>query len=229
MINLKEGIVLLTAALVLGYIIGFPSFSFATWIISSLLALLILTFNTAGKKIAAYFYGSDAEISHWHITTYGFWTSMYFKKPFPMWIFAPLVLAFATLGYVKWLAITTFEAAPTVLRTRRKFANISEWDLALIAIAGIFANILLAFFGRIFGFNDFAMFNLWFALFNLIPISNLDGSKIFFGSRFLWIFSIIFLIALMILFDIAGLLATLVLALLIASIGLGIYYYLVEA
>ncbi len=229
MINVKEGVVLLTSALVIGYIIEFPEFGWMTWLISSLLAVLLLAFNVAGKKLTAHFYNANAEIKHWHIGTYGFLKAQYFKKPFPMWIFAPLVLGFASLGYIKWLAITTFEATPTVLRTKRKFANITEWDLGLIAAGGILFNLLLAFTSRLLGFNDFATINLWFILFNLLPISDLDGSKIFFGSRFLWVFTLIFTIALFLLFEIAGLMITLILAVLIALAAIVLYYYLFEA
>jgi len=38
------------------------------------------------------------------------------------------------------------------------------------------------------GFNYFATLNLTFVFFNLIPLADLDGSKIFFGSKVLWTF-----------------------------------------
>ena len=68
-----------------------------------------------------------------------------------------------------------------------------------IAATGIIANLFLAlifyFIGGNFGVL-FAKLNIWFAFFNMIPISDLDGNKIFFGNLVLWSFlAIITLIA----------------------------------
>ena len=48
-------------------------------------------------------------------------------------------------------------------------------------ITGIIISYLL-------GYPDFARLNLYLAFFNMIPISDLDGNKIFFGSIVLWSF-----------------------------------------
>ncbi|MFH1612733.1 MAG: hypothetical protein ABIB46_03245, partial [bacterium] len=60
--------------------------------------------------------------------------------------------------------------------------------IAYIAAAGIFVNLLFAFLAYLIGFSEFAKLSIWFAFFNMIPISNLDGNKIFFGSKVLWSF-----------------------------------------
>jgi len=229
MLNRREIVVLLTSALVLGYLFKFPAFSVKSWLFSSLLALLILGVNVSGKKFVAFLYDSDARIDHWNLSTYGFWESMSFKKPFPTWIFVPLILVFVTLGYVKWLAIITFEASASSLRTKKSFSHMSDWDIALIAMGGILFTLVLAFFSRLFGFNDFATLNVLFALFSLVPFSTLDGIKIFFGSRFLWIFSVVFVVVMLLLFEITGLLVTLGIAVIIAAMALMLYYSLVEA
>ena len=61
MINQKEILILLSSALVLGYVISFSQFTFAAWAIAFLLAVLILGVNTVGKKTAANFFDSNAE------------------------------------------------------------------------------------------------------------------------------------------------------------------------
>jgi Zn-dependent protease len=38
------------------------------------------------------------------------------------------------------------------------------------------------------GFSEFSRLSIYFAFFNMIPISDLDGNKIFFGSLILWSF-----------------------------------------
>ena len=228
MINKKEIVVLITSALVLGYIFDFPDFGWITWLASSVSALLILAVNTAGKKVTAHIYDSYVEIKHWDLTQFGFRKTERFKNPIPVWLFVPLVLVFITAGFIKWLAVTTFDTSAQASRARRAFAHVGEWDLAMIAVGGILFNIILAFLGQLTGATDFARINLMFALYSLIPFSNLDGAKIFFGSRLLWVFSVIFVLAMLLLFDLAGILATIVIALLIAIVVLVTYYYLIE-
>ncbi|MFC1685783.1 hypothetical protein ACFLZZ_02040 [Nanoarchaeota archaeon] len=229
MIDWKEMLTLASSALVLGYIIAFTTFTefnLKSWFIWFLLGLLILTVNTVGRKLTALFYDADAKISHWHIKRYGFWKWMYFKKLFPIWFILPVFLIWITDGFISWLAIITFEASPLKSRARRKFSEVTEWDLALIAIGGLLLNAVLAFVSYLLGFGDFAKINLMFILFNLIPISNLDGAKVLFGSRFLGVFAVIFALAMLILLDLTGAVPALLLAIIIGIVAVFLYYYL---
>ena len=80
------------------------------------------------------------------------------------------------------------------------FANLKwrEWGMALVALAGPFANFLLAFIfflighfsGAIYGasgelafftFRELIFINLGFMIFNLIPIPPLDGSRVLYA------------------------------------------------
>ncbi len=229
MLKIKEVLVLITAALVLGYLYQFPSFTWNGWAVSSSLALLILSFNALGYKIAARFFDSDAEIHHWTISRYGFHPQRYFSKPFPIWAILPLGLLFVTWGFVKWLAVTTFEASPLLLRERRAFSRVSDWDLALIAVGGLFFNVLLAFASRVYGFEEFAKINLYFVVFNLIPLGKLVGNKIFFGSKYLWVLVTVFALLILVLLDVAGIIGAVVTAALLALGGVALFYYLVIA
>jgi len=228
MITKREIVVLLTSALVLGYVFEFPSFGWLAWVISSAAALLILVVNTAGKKFTAHLYDSYAEIDHWNLTRFGFGRAEYFKNPVPLWLFFPLLFSFVTSGVVSWFAVTTFDTSAKASRVRREFSNIGEWDMAIIAFGGILFSVILAFVAQLFGATDFARINLLFALFNLIPISTLDGARIFFGSRLLWVFSLAFVLSMLLLFDLAGLFAVLLIALLIAVAVVLVYFYLLD-
>ena len=73
----------------------------------------------------------------------------------------------------------------------------TELHEGIIAIAGIVANLFFALVGYLVGFDEFARINLYYAFFNMIPVSNLDGNKIFFGSLLGWaVLATIILIAL---------------------------------
>ena len=73
-----------------------------------------------------------------------------------------------------------------------------EWGMALVAVAGPFTNILLAFIffvighftGWLYGtggevvafiFTEFVFVNLGFAVFNILPIPPLDGSRVLYA------------------------------------------------
>ena len=101
----------------------------------------------------------------------------------------------------KWLAILEFDVKPRIERVSRRhglyrFSEMTDWHIAVIAAAGVFANILLAiisysisgyFPGLETSFEYFAKLNVYYALWSLVPLSSLDGSKILFGSKLLWL------------------------------------------
>ena len=49
-------------------------------------------------------------------------------------------------------------------------------------------DICFAVLGYLVGFTEFARLNIFLAFFSMIPISDLDGNKIFFGSQIMWSF-----------------------------------------
>lgn len=168
-------------------------------------SFLIIFVNLIGKKIASFYFDSEIEIKIWEIQRYGFRPKDYLKKPFKLGIFLPLITSIIFLGKIGsfvWLAPLIFNIKPTIQKTARRhglytYSEITEDQMGLIAAIGIFANLFFAIIGYLIGSPEFSRLNIYFAFFNLIPISNLDGNKIFFGNFILWAFlSIITLIGL---------------------------------
>ena len=217
------------AALLMGYVFSLEKITFSYFLLASLMAVVILAVNFGAKKLAASLFDCNISFNLWAVKQFGFARSRHFKKPFPMWIVFPLVLAWASLGALKWIAVTVFDASPSPVALRRRYSEISEWELALIAVAGPFANILLALILQAFSLHEFAMFSALFAVLSLIPFSQLDGTKVLFGSRMLWIFSILLTLIVYILLGITNLTATVIAAVLIALAGVVLYYLFYEA
>ena len=52
---------------------------------------------------------------------------------------------------------------------------------------GIITNIILAIIGYAAGFELFAKLAIYYSVWSILPISSLDGTKILFASRALWL------------------------------------------
>ena len=156
---------------------------------------LVLIINIIAKKISSYYLESEVEIKIWEMKRYGYRAHSYLKKAFPMGAFLPLiskVFLFPLNSFV-WMGSLVFDVKAKIYRSARKhglykFSTMTEYHIGLIAASGIFANMLFAFLGYLINFPEFARLNLYYAFFNLIPFSDLDGNKIFFGSQILWTF-----------------------------------------
>lgn len=171
------------------------------FLIALLAIFIILLVNVLIKKTTAYFLESEIEIKLWEIKRFGFKTSDQFKKSFPLGAFMPIIfkiilLPLALLNHFVWMASLVFDVKAKAYRAAKRhgiysFSEMTEEHIGRIAAIGIIVNLILAgifyFVGGGFG-TIFAKLNIWFAFFNLIPISDLDGNKIFFGNLVLWSF-----------------------------------------
>jgi len=154
---------------------------------------IIIIANILAKKIASYYLDSEIEIKLWDIKRFGFRPENRLKNAFPAGAFFPIILSAFSAGILNWMACLTFEVKPKIYRAAKRhglysFSEMTEYHLGLIAAAGILINLFLAIVGYFLGFPLFAKLNVYYALFNMIPISDLDGNKIFFGSLILWTF-----------------------------------------
>lgn len=225
MFRLKESIFVLLASAVLGYVISFPAFSYEIWLRFSAISFIILLVNILAKKITAHKLGCEIEIEPWNIERYGFNRSSYFKWPIPAWLLWPVIVVWLSLGRVWWLVTTTFETFATTKKVGRKFAEVTEWDIALIAFAGIIANLAVMAFAAAFGYNQFVFISLWFIFFNMLPFPAYDGGRIFFGSRFFWVFIFTLILAVTMLLHIALNELTIIIVTLITAIFLIVLLY----
>ncbi len=195
MLKLKEFVFVIAIALILAFSFtvasGFENFLF---ILLSFLAIIFI--NVFAKKIAAFFLESEIEIRIWEISRYGFKPHRRFKRNVPLGAILPIVISALSIGLVQWMASLVFDVKAKTYRAAKKhglyrFSEMTETHIGLIAASGIFANILFAIIGYFIGLPEqmnFVIISIYFIFFNLIPISDLDGNKIFFGNIVLWTF-----------------------------------------
>ena len=185
----KEIATIILATIILGLVVSYPSTK--TILAASISLLIIITLNILAKKSLGHYFEAKVNPKFWSWYQYWFTKRSHFKKPVPM-LWLPLLVAFLSQGLFWWLAILEFDVSPKTERVSRRhglyrFSEMTDWHIALIATAGIVINLLASIVGYLLGFEFFARLSIFYAFWSIIPLSSLDGSKIFFGSRALWI------------------------------------------
>lgn len=192
MFNKKEIASILVASVFLAFAITLlKTVNLFLWTLLSV--FIVIMINVFAKKIAAFYYESDVEIKLWEFKRYGFTSNQKTKIPFPAGLFFPLIskiILFPFNGFV-WMASLVFDVKPKSWRVAKKhgfysFSEMTEDHIGYIAAFGIMANLIFAVIGYLIGYPLFSRINIWFAFFSMIPISELDGNKIFFGNLTIW-------------------------------------------
>lgn len=191
----REVLHILIAIIVMAVVVSFSSLlklEFAALGLALLFSAIIIIINIAAKKWAAN--SLDADVNHelWMWSRYGFKPSEHLKSSAPMGVILPLVLSAFTLGKLKCMSLLTYQTSALTRRAAKRFGHYSftemtQWHHALIGAAGIVASLLLSFIAYFIpGLEGLPKLAAFYAFWNMIPISSLDGTHILFGSRVLY-------------------------------------------
>ena len=201
MLNLKEISSIVIATLIIGITINL--FKGVETLFYTILAVFcVIIINILAKKITSFYLDSEIEVGFWKVERYGFKPSQYFKKAIHAGIILPILVLIISMGTLPWYASLQSEVKPLSHKAVRRsgllsFTEISENDLSLISAAGVASVLILSFFAYIVNLPLLSRIAIHFAFFNMLPISSLDGAKLFFGNKPLWfVLGIITLIAL---------------------------------
>ena len=157
-----------------------------------LFSAIIIASNILGKKLAASRLDSNVTHSIWKLQRYGFKPERTFKNPKLFGIIVPLLITAISIGSLKVMSILTYET--TALKRRAahrhgsyRYTEMTDWHIALIGAAGIIFTLTLAFISYwIPGAALLTKGASYYAFWNLLPFSKLDGTQIYMGSRVLW-------------------------------------------
>jgi Zn-dependent protease len=201
MLNKKEIAHIIIITIILAFSISLIQ-SMELFLITLGFVFLIIMINTLSKKIVGYYFEAQVETKLWEMERYGFLgavikgfyhPSKKFKQAIPLGAILPIVIKVLSLGYINWMASLVFDIKAKKYKVAKRhgfytFSEITEFHIGLIAAAGILANLFFAVVGYLIGATEFARLNIYYAFFNMIPLSKLDGNRIFFGSLLLWSF-----------------------------------------
>jgi len=157
--------------------------------------VIIIGINILIKKFVGYKFETKVKIKFWSWYRYGFRKDAHFKKPIPM-LWLPLILSLFSRGMFWWLTVLEFDVESLPERASRRhglyrFTEVTEYHIGWIAALGIVANIVFAIIAYIIGQEYFAKLSIYYAAWSFLPLSTLDGGKILFASRGLWLVMLI--------------------------------------
>lgn len=241
----------IAASLVIGFVFSFGAqANLLSWLKEFILATLLggfaLYIKVLGQKYAAVSNGAEAKFELWTISRFWFNKASVLKKPvtqfskvfynftfilFSFWLILPVLLVFLSNGNIHFLAVSTLAVGVTAAhRLGKKYIQPSEAEIAKIALVGPVLNILFALIVKtLFGLSGiaglFVSINIALAISNMIPLPKLDGGLIFFGSKLLYIFSVIFILGCTFLIYFLTIVPAVILSLIFATTILVLYYY----
>lgn len=191
----SEIFALVLAMVILAIVISFrdlvlPDFSGVGF--AFLFAFIIIAINTIGKKITASRLDAHVEHSILGWLHWGMKPHHHFKKPIPVGLLIPLIISAFSLGTAKVMTILSYDTSALKRRAAKRhgymsFTEMTDMHNALIGAGGIILTLISSIiFYFIPGLEYLARLSIFYAFWNILPISKLDGAQIFFGSRLLW-------------------------------------------
>lgn len=195
MLNKNEVLVLLVVTLVLALSASITTNGLENLFGILLSVFIILILNTTAKKLSAFHFDSEIEVKLWEFKRYGLRPRDHFKNPIPIGIILPMlskIILFAFRNFA-WMASLIFDVKAKAYRAAKRhgiysFSEMTEYHIGAIAATGIAVTLASAVIAYFLGFPLFSRLSIFYAFFNMIPLSTLDGNKIFFGSLILWSF-----------------------------------------
>ena len=190
-----EVIQIILAIIALGVVAGFGAIielQLMTFIKIVIFAAIVMGVNIAAKKFMASHLDADVEHEVWRVQRYGLRPGQYLVKSIPAGIIFPIFISAITLGAINLMTILTYETRALKRRAARRFGPFSftemtDYHNALVGAAGIACVLFIAFLSYwISGWSILGRIATFYAFWNMIPFSKLDGSQIYFGSRVLW-------------------------------------------
>lgn len=186
--NIFAGVLLMFIVSALGFVIqGDAALTAQAFVFS----FIVIGVPVLVRKFVAY--SLDASVKHrvWNVFHYGVKPGMHFKKEVPFGLIIPLFFSLISLGLVKIMTFITYETRALKYRASKRFGfysytEMTDWHNGLIGASGIVSVLLVSLIGYLAGFEYLTKLAAFYAFWNMIPVSKLDGTQIFFGSKILY-------------------------------------------
>lgn len=158
----------------------------------ALFCIVVIAVNIFGKKLMANALDSDVDHHIFTLQRYGFKAHHKFKNEIPVGIIFPVIFALFSVGFLKVMTFLTYETRALKARAAKRFGpysytEITDWHNSLVGAAGISSMFILAIVSYFFPIlAPLVKLSIFYAFWNMLPISNLDGTQILMGSKVLY-------------------------------------------
>jgi len=246
--NQKEVNSLIIGVIILGFIFGFDDgqeiFIASHWLANFfrflLIAAISLLIHVIAHKITANKFGATIEYENWSIRRYWFSKKANFPlevlgvkllpiKKLPIGIVLALLFAFTSLGKIIFATIESIKIkSDRIKRIGKQFPELTDFETAIIGVSGPLISLFLALLFKSFNtpiLEPFIKVNYVIALYTMIPFPGLDGAKILFGSKGVYVLSLVFIIMSIALIMVTGIAMAIFLSIITALILFLIYLY----
>jgi hypothetical protein len=194
---MKESEILhiILAIFILAIVIGFESLIQGNYNFigkAFLYSFLIIGASVAAKKWAARTLDASVEHKTWFWQRWWFMPWAYIRPAIPAGVILPLFLSAFSLGFIKFMGILGYQTSALTRRAARRYGYMSFTEMtdmhnSLVGAAGIVAVLLVSFITYFIpGLDSLPRMAAYYAFWNLIPFSQLDGLQIFIGSKTIW-------------------------------------------
>jgi len=214
MFTKKEFSWIIIAIIIAGFIAILPLTPEKTpldFLVSLAIFAIIIFSSVIVKKITAGYFSITIEHKIWELQRFSFPERAKLKKPIPAGLIVPFIVSFLSQGVfggvLRPFTFLQFDSKNIPERRylrayegqARKFrrTEMNESDPAMVATSGFYVILLLAVLGIIFKLPELTKYSIYYGIWNLIPFSQLDGSRLFFGSFINWaLLAILYVVAL---------------------------------
>ena len=216
--------------LVFGFDDGRPDFNLLYYLTNLLkfiiISFIILLIYYRIQKFFAHRLGATIKITLWQAKN----LKIPFKKKkiqFPLWIIIPLLISFLSRGQIYFATVLSTELiANPAQRLGRKHIHLTLFEKAKVLVPAPIILILIALLLNPISFlKDIATVSLMISVFSMLPFPGLAGSEIFFGSKPIYIFSLVFILIIALLLNLLSSTTTLAIAIICGLVALITYLY----
>jgi hypothetical protein len=149
---------------------------------------------------------------------------------FPIGILISLGFTLASLGKIPFAAVSSYNLViEKTKRLGKKYIGVTDFEDAKIALAGPMATVILLIIVKAFNtsgmLDQFMLITAVMAGFDILPLPGLDGFKVAFGSKQLFVFGALFIYMMIFLSFVLSTIPAILLALAFSLIILVLYVY----
>lgn len=225
--NKKEAKLIILSIIVLSFAFGFndkrPDFVLSYWLLNMLQIIILVTISLLimeiTTRILAKKYACTIEYQIWGIKRFFLGRYDTLKRKIPLGIILCILGAFVSKGSFVFALVQNHTIKENhALRAFKKNPHVTELEAAIIYSVAPLTAVFLICLAKILNISALATINSYFAIFLILPFPSSNAIKFLFSAKFFYLFIFTFVIISTILLAYTGIISSIIIAILSATI-----------